>query len=131
MRSLLHGILSAGSSMCLDCILRGAVRDLQNHALLGCRLLGESNENLGRIVGILGRILARGSGKDSLVEPETYQKMLTLMQQMHSSLPAPVWSPPCPYGLCCKHGSGHISGCNNACAVTPVLIAGPSARRLR
>ena len=59
------------------------------------RLLGENNEHLGRIVGVLGGILARGSGKDALVEAETWQKIVTLMQQMHASLPAPV--------RCCVH----------------------------
>lgn len=55
------------------------------------RVLGENNKNLGKIVAVLAKCLGKGSsGKDSLVDPETWQKIVTLLQQMNSSLPPPV-----------------------------------------
>ena len=56
-----------------------------------CRVLGDNNENLGKIVAVLVKCLSKSSdGKDGLVEPETYRKIVTLLRQMQSSLPAPV-----------------------------------------
>lgn len=56
-----------------------------------CRVLGENNKNLGKIVGVLARCLGKGcGGKESLVDAETWQQIVTLLQQMNSSLPQPV-----------------------------------------
>jgi hypothetical protein len=55
------------------------------------RVLGENNKNLGKIVGVLAKCLGKGcGGKDSLVDAETWQRIVTLLQQMNSSLPQPV-----------------------------------------
>ena len=40
-------------------------------------------------MGALCKILAKGA-KEGLAEPETWQKIVTLVQQMNRSLPAPV-----------------------------------------
>lgn len=53
------------------------------------RLLGENNEHLGKIVGALCKILAKGA-KEGLADPDTWQKIVTIVQQMNSRLPAPV-----------------------------------------
>ena len=52
-----------------------------------CRILGENNKNLAKIVQILSVVLSRGH---QLVEPETATKMVTLLNQMQSSLPPQV-----------------------------------------
>ena len=60
-------------------------------SLLGDRVLGENNKNLGKIVAVLAKCLGKGSGgKDSLVDADTWQKIVTLLQQMNSSLPPTV-----------------------------------------
>lgn len=71
-----------------------------NLFLLSCghfvaaRVLGENNENLGKIVAVLAKCLSKGSGgKDSLVDVATWHKIVMLLQQMNSSLPPPVGSP--------------------------------------
>ncbi len=54
-------------------------------------MLGENNKNLGKIVAVLAKCLGKGSGgKDSLVDADTWQKIVTLLQQMNSSLPPTV-----------------------------------------
>lgn len=54
-------------------------------------MLGQDNRNLARIVTVLGTVLARGS---ALVDPADAVRMVTLLQQMQSSLPPQVG--PCP-----------------------------------
>lgn len=54
-----------------------------------CRILGENNKNLGKIVQIVGIVLSRGS---LLAEQETIAKMVTLLNQMQASLPPEVHS---------------------------------------
>jgi hypothetical protein len=73
-----------------------------------CRVLGESNENLGKIVAVLAKCLSKGSSKDGLVDAATWHKIVVLLQQMTSSLPPPVcalwlshhFSFSRPYNLC-------------------------------
>jgi len=55
------------------------------------RVLGQDNRNLARIVTVLGTVLARGS---ALVDPADAARMVTLLQQMQSSLPPQVAPPP-------------------------------------
>ncbi|BDA40930.1 Importin-5 [Coccomyxa sp. Obi] len=55
------------------------------------RVLGENNKNLGKIVAVLAKCIGKGSGgKDGLVDSETWRSIVTLLQQMNSSLPAQV-----------------------------------------
>ena len=51
------------------------------------RILGEGNKNLGKIVSVLAVVLSRGN---SLVEADVAAKMVTLLNQMQSSLPPQV-----------------------------------------
>lgn len=68
-------------------------------AWFGCRVLGENNKNLGKIVAVLAKCIGKGSGgKDSLVDSETWRNIVTLLQQMNGSLPAQVTS---SFYLCC------------------------------
>ena len=57
------------------------------------RVLGQDNRNLAQIVTVLGTVLARGS---ALVEPADAARMVTLLQQMQSSLPPQVAPRPIP-----------------------------------
>ncbi|KAK9821719.1 hypothetical protein WJX81_003315 [Elliptochloris bilobata] len=53
------------------------------------RVLGQNNRNLAQIVIVLGTVLSRGH---ALVDPADAQRMVTLLQQMQSSLPPQVMS---------------------------------------
>ena len=55
------------------------------------RVLGQNNRNLAQIVTVLGTVLSRGH---ALVDPADAQRMVTLLQQMQSSLPPQVGDPP-------------------------------------
>ena len=56
-----------------------------------CRVLGKSNENLGKIISVMAKCLGKGkAGKEGLVDEPTWQRMLVLLQQMNSSLPSQV-----------------------------------------
>ena len=50
-------------------------------------MLGQGNRNLAQIVTVLGTVLSRGN---ALVEPADAARMVTLLQQMQSSLPPQV-----------------------------------------
>lgn len=56
-------------------------------------MLGAGNRNLAQIVTVLGTVLSRGS---TLVEPADAARMVTLLQQMQSSLPPQVALCPLP-----------------------------------
>lgn len=54
-----------------------------------CRILGEQNANLPRILGILAVVLARGT---DLASQDTLRRMGTLLQHMRQGLPPQVTS---------------------------------------
>ena len=67
-------------------------------------MLGKNNENLGKIVAVIAGCLSKGkAGKDGLVDETTWQKMLVLLQQMHSSLPPQVPYRTAGYLHCSSH----------------------------
>ena len=70
---------------------RTAKNDSPHLARMHCRVLGKSNENLGKIISVMAKCLSKGkAGKEGLVDEPTWQRMLVLLQQMNSSLPSQV-----------------------------------------
>lgn len=57
-----------------------------------CRILGEQNANLPRIMGVLAAVLARGT---DLASEDTLRRMVTLLQHMRQGLPPQVLKTSC------------------------------------
>ena len=74
---------------CTQIVLGSLKQDQHSEGLVRvcCRILGENNGNLPKIVQIMAVVLSKGS---SLADAETVGKMKVLLTQMQGSLPPQV-----------------------------------------